>query len=249
LTVTDVLVYSSNVGTVRIAKHLSEKDEEELVNLLGWNKKISNFPGATAGLIPNLKLPANRQYIAFGQGLALTPIHLVSSYAALITGYAPVPQIIQKVVREDGKVLYEFKPKYLNPDHPLFDNQTRAWLKETLHQIVLRGTGKKANPYYYGAGGKTGTAQIYDKKLHRYSNRELVTSFIGYFPYDNPQYILLVSVYKPKAKYRYLLYGGTVAAPYWREIVNEVGSYLGIKPNPEVRWLERKTRGAVKVGE
>ncbi len=249
MSVTDILVHSSNVGTVKIAKNLSERDEEELIKLLGWNRRISNFPGATAGLIPDLSLPANRLYIAFGQGLALTPMHLVSSFAALITGYAPVPQIVQRVVREDGKVLYEFKPKYLNPDRELFDKKTRAWLKETLRQIVLRGTGKKANPYYYGAGGKTGTAQIYDPKLHAYSKTDYVTSFIGYFPYENPQYVLLVSVYKPKAKRRYLLYGGTVAGPYWSEIVNEVGSYLGVKPEPQVKWLERKTRGAVKAGE
>ena len=238
LSVRDVLVHSSNVGTVQIARHLKKEDEEWLINLLGWNKKISNFPGSTSGLIPNLNLPANRLYIAFGQGLALTPIHLVSSYAALLTGYAPVPQLVEKVVREDGKVIKEFKPQYINSE-PLFDEETRRWLLETFHQIVIRGTGKKANPYYYRVGGKTGTAQVYDKKLHMYSSTRYVTSFIGFFPYPNPKYVLLVLVDEPKAPYRGLLYGGTVAAPYWAEIVNRVSSYLLIKPNLDKR-LEQK---------
>jgi len=247
LTVEDVLVHSSNIGTVRIAKRLPPEAEKELIETLKWNKRISNFPGSSAGLVPSLKLPANRLYIAFGQGLALTPAHLVSSYAALITGYAPVPQLIEKVVREDGKILYEFKPKYLNPDRPLFDNRTRQWLKEIFKQIVLRGTAKKANPYYYVVGGKTGTAQVYDRRLKRYSKTRYVTSFIGFFPYPEPKYVLLVMVDEPKAKARYLIYGGTVAAPYWREIVNEVSSYLGLKPTPNVKWLEKVTRGAVKA--
>ena len=239
LTPREVLIYSSNVGTVQIARHLKKEDEEELIDLLGWNRKIVPFAGATKGLIPNLNLPANRLYIAFGQGLALTPLHLVSSYAALLTGFAPVPQYIKKVIREDGKVLKEFKPQYIN-DKPLFDERTREWLKETLRRIVMEGTGTKANPYYYLVGGKTGTAQVYDKKLHRYSSTRYVTSFIGFFPYKEPKYVLLVMVDEPKAPRRYLLYGGTVAGPYWAEIVNRVSSYLGLEPNPDVDMLKRK---------
>ncbi len=239
LTPREVLIYSSNVGTVQIAKKLSEEDENWLIDLLGWNKKIVPFPGAARGLIPDLHLPANRLYIAFGQGLALTPLHLVSSYAALLTGYAPVPQFVEKVVREDGKVLETFKPKYINSE-PLFDEKTRKWLMETLRYIVMEGTGTKANPYYYLVGGKTGTAQVYDKKLKRYSSTRYVTSFIGFFPYPNPRYVLLVMVDEPKAPRRYLLYGGTVAAPYWAEIVNRVSSYLGIEPNPDLGMFKRK---------
>ena len=239
LTPREVLIYSSNVGAVQIAKKLSEEDENWLINLLGWNKKIVPFSGAARGLIPDLHLPANRLYIAFGQGLALTPLHLVSSYAALLTGYAPVPQFVEKVVREDGKVLETFKPKYINSE-PLFDEKTRKWLVKTLRYVVMEGTGTKANPYYYLVGGKTGTAQVYDKKLKRYSSTRYVTSFIGFFPYPNPRYVLLVMVDEPKAPRRYLLYGGTVAAPYWAEIVNRVSSYLGIEPNPDLGMFKRK---------
>jgi len=242
LTPREVLVYSSNVGTVQIAKHLTEEDERWLVNLLGWNRKIVPYAGASRGLIPDLNLPANRLYIAFGQGLALTPLHLVSSYAALLTGYAPIPQFIEKIVREDGKVLKSFEPKYINKGHPLFDEKTREWLKETLRWVVIQGTGKNANPYYYRVGGKTGTAQVYDKKLKRYSSTRYVTSFIGFFPYPNPKYVLLVMVDEPQAPYEGLLYGGTVAAPYWAEIVNRVSSYLGIPPNPDVEMLKKKIR-------
>ncbi|HIO41932.1 MAG TPA: hypothetical protein EYN34_03470, partial [Aquifex sp.] len=167
------------------------------------------------------------------------PLHLVSSYAALLTGYAPVPQFVEKVVREDGKVLETFKPKYINSE-PLFDEKTRRWLVETLRYIVMEGTGTKANPYYYLVGGKTGTAQVYDNKLKRYSSTRYVTSFIGFFPYPNPRYVLLVMVDEPKAPRRYLLYGGTVAAPYWAEIVNRVSSYLGIEPNPDLGMFKRK---------
>jgi len=239
LSVRDVLVYSSNVGAVQIARNLTKEDEEELIKLLKWREKISDFPGSTAGMVPNLDLLANRLYIAFGQGLALTPAHLVSSYAALLTGYAPKPQLVEKVISEDGRILEEFYPQYLN-DKPLFDKKTRAWLLETLREIVVRGTGKKANPYYYIVGGKTGTAQVYDKKLHRYSSKRYVTSFIGFFPYPKPRYVLLVLVDEPKAPRRYLLYGGTVAAPYWAEIVNRVCSYLGIEPNPDLGIFKRK---------
>ena len=239
LTPREVLVHSSNVGVVQIARRLQKEDEEWLIDLLGWNRKIVPFPGATKGLIPNLNLPANRLYIAFGQGLALTPFHLVSSYAALLTGYAPVPQLVERVVREDGKVVKEFKPEYINSE-PLFDGKTRQWLVETLRYIVMEGTGTKANPYYYSVGGKTGTAQVYDKKLKRYSSTRYVTSFIGFFPYPNPRYVLLVMVDEPKAPRRYLLYGGTVAAPYWAEIVNRVSSYLGIEPNPDLGMFKRK---------
>ncbi|NPB05951.1 MAG: penicillin-binding protein 2 [Aquificae bacterium] len=239
LSVREVLVHSSNVGVVQVARTLKKEDEEWLVNLLGWNRKISDFPGSTSGLIPNLNLPANRLYVAFGQGLALTPAHLVSSYAALLTGYAPVPQLVEKVVREDGKVIKTFEPKFVN-EEPLFDERTRSWLLETLRLIVVRGTGKKANPYYYAVGGKTGTAQVFDKKLGRYSPDRYVTSFIGFFPYPEPRFVLLVLVDEPKAPRKGLLYGGTVAAPYWADVVNRVSSYLLLKPSPDRALLKRR---------
>jgi len=230
LTPLEVLIHSSNVGVVEIARKLKKEDEEEIIKLLKWDKKISNFPGSTAGIIPNLDYPANRLFIAFGHGLALTPIHLVSSYCALITGYAPKPYLVEKIVREDGKILYEKKQtEYLN-EQPFLDENTRQWIKKALRYIVLEGTGKKANSYYYAVGGKTGTAEVYDIETKQYSKKKYITSFIGVFPYPNPKYVLLVLVAEPKSPWRSLLYGGSVAAPYFREIVNEVAPYLGLRP-------------------
>ena len=168
---------------------------------------ILPFPEQWRGVVP-----AN---IAIGQGLAITPLQLINAMAAVVNGGKLMsPYIVKEAVNSSGEVVYRGEPRVMRE---VLTPETAQWLRKTMRSAVLEGTGKGANTAITELAGKTGTAQVAESG--KYSKNRYVASFIGFWPYEKPRYLMLLSIGEPTSG-RY--YGGELAAPSFRAIVEEM---------------------------
>ena len=222
----EVLVYSSNVGTIKVASFLSKRDVEDLLERFHMNRRFGIFPGEANPQVPDLDYPANILYSSIGQGIAMNTLNIAVAFGGLATGRILKPHIIKEVISSEGKALYRAEEEILRDR--VFSERTLRWLRKTLTQVVERGTGKEARSRFFTIAGKTGTSQKFDLKLGKYSKDKVVTYFAGFFPASDPRFVAVIVVDEPKGK---RLYGGVVSAPYFRRLAEQVAFYFGLKPD------------------
>ncbi len=222
----EILIHSSNIGTIKVASFFSQKDVRELFKTFHLDKKFGIFPGESSPQIPDFVYPANILYASIGQGLALNTLNIAVAFGGLATGKILVPQIIKEITSPQGEVIYRAQVQVLR--EKVLSEETLRWLRKTLTLVVEKGTGRKARSRYISIAGKTGTSQKFDRKLGRYSRDKVVTYFAGFFPASNPRFVAVIVVDEPKGK---RLYGGEVSAPYFREVAESVAFYTGLKPD------------------
>ncbi|NPB07739.1 MAG: penicillin-binding protein 2 [Aquificae bacterium] len=213
ITPEELLVYSSNVGAVKVGMRLTPEDFRNLLRLFYLNSPPRVLEGETAPYIPDFRNEVNRAYASIGQGVGFHALHLLASFNALVTGKWVRPSVLA------GEETQE-------KDLPLSPRTVR-WLRKTLIKVVEEGTGRRARTELFYVGGKTGTAQKYDKRLRRYSRSKLTTYFIGFFP-EKPKFTAIIIVDEPKGKN---VYGGTVAAPYFKKLVERTAVIYGLSPD------------------
>ncbi|MFA6321506.1 MAG: penicillin-binding transpeptidase domain-containing protein, partial [Candidatus Omnitrophota bacterium] len=156
--------------------------------------------------------------IPMGQEVTATAIQLACAIAVIAdNGYLVKPRIVKEILDENGQVIKEIPPvvrrKVISP-------QTVFKMRNILMGAVKTGTGKKARMEDYSAGGKTGTAQKVEGGV--YSHDRFVGSFIGFAPVENPILAVAVCVDEPRPVY----YGGDVAAPVFKNVVDDTLKYL-----------------------
>ncbi len=215
LTLEQVLIKSSNVGTIKVARFLSNKDVERLMEKIHMKDKFGILPGEVKPRLPNFNYPANILYASIGQGMASNLLNLCVSFNAFATNRIVKPKII---LDEPTQVLRDnvYSPKVLN------------WLQKNLNKVVEEGTAKEAKSEYFSIAGKTGTSQKFDFRKNAYSMEEVVAYFVGYFPASNPKFIAGIMVDNPRGPNAF---GGTVAAPYFRELVERIAFYYRLEPD------------------
>ncbi|MCX8060434.1 MAG: penicillin-binding protein 2, partial [Aquificaceae bacterium] len=176
MTLEQVLIKSSNVGTIKVARYLSKKDAEELMKKLHLKEKFGILPGEAKPKLPDFQYPANILYASIGQGLSSNLLNLCVSFNALATNRIVKPRIL---LQEKSQVLMEgiFSP-------PVFE-----WLQTNLIKVVEEGTAVRARSDYFSIAGKTGTSQKFDFKIGRYSREELVTYLVCHFPASKPRFV------------------------------------------------------------
>jgi cell division protein FtsI (penicillin-binding protein 3) len=225
LSLDQVLIKSSNVGTAKIARFLSKKDVEELFEKIHFKSTFGVLPGEAKPKLPNLNYPASIIYASIGQGLSTNLLNLCVAFGGLATN-----QIIQpRIVYEPNQ-----PPKVLRDK--LFSDRVLDWLHKNLIRVVEEGTATRARSKYFTIAGKTGTAQKFDFKIGRYSMEKEVAYFVGYFPATNPKYVAGIMVDEPEGRG----FGGTAAAPYFKELVERVAFYERLEPD--------KTNKAISEG-
>lgn len=218
MTVKEVFTNSSNIGMSK----LSQKMDTQSFYLYLRDFGIGNYtdvqlPGEAKG---NLKNPANwtdytKSSLSFGYEVAVTPIQLTAAYAAIINGGKLFqPQLVEKIESNDGKIVNTFQRKFIRQ---VIKDETSKLMKDFFVAAVEEGTGKKAKLSTCTAGGKTGTS----RKLveGKYSTQSYNSSFIGFFPAENPKYLIYVLVNAPKQN---SYYGGDVAAPVFHEVASNI---------------------------
>lgn len=225
LSVADIIKVSSNIGAARIESKLGRDNVYNALRTFGFGKSTGiELPGESSGIFSDPKSWSELQFvtIAFGQGVSATPLQMALAFAAIANGGELLrPHVVKRVVGPEGDVIYERKKEIQATP---IGRSTAALMRKLLARVVEQGgTGMLAASQEYPVGGKTGTAQ----KAARhggYLEGRYYSSFIGYAPNDVPRIVVYVGMDEPKGYY----YGGQVAAPVFRSIVDETLHYLSV---------------------
>ena len=214
----ELLIKSSNVGMAQIGIRADKTKTYESLQALGFGKESDiELPGVARGILPYPEnwrgiTPAN---IAIGQGLAVTPLQLITAMGAIVNGGKLMsPYIVKEAMNSQGEIIYKGTPKVMRE---VYTPETAAWIRQAMRRVVLEGTGKRADTAITELAGKTGTAQV--PEGGKYSKNRYVASFIGFWPYDAPKYLMLVVIGEPSTG---RIYGGELAAPTFKSIVEEM---------------------------
>ena len=224
MTVKDILAQSSNVGTITIAEKLGAGELASWVDRFGFGKPTGvDYPGESSGLVLPLQDWSGSTIgtVPIGQGIAVTPLQMVSAYATIGNGGVRVPpHLVEKV--GNRRVGHPGRSRVVS-------QHTAVRMMTMFRDVVLEGTGTQAAIPGYTVAGKTGTAQKAEKG--RYVTK-YVASFVGLVPAKRPRLAILVMVDEPHGD----IYGGVVAAPAFRDIARFDLQYLEVPPDaPETR--------------
>lgn len=219
LTVGDVLVYSSNIGMVKLSLQTDRKLIYKYARNFGFGIPAGIELGGEIG--GELKNPVEwSEYtpaaMAMGYEVAVTPLQLAMAYAVIANGgYLLKPKIVLDVTDGVPAKITKIKPKVIRR---VISDSTVATIRHLLEQVVERGTGTKAKIEGVRICGKTGTAHKYEPNVHGYSENEFIASFVGFFPADDPQVLICTMLDNPRTSY----WGGEVAAPIFKRIVQRL---------------------------
>jgi len=223
LSLRDVIVHSSNVGVARLAASMGGESQQVFLRQLGLLDKLPlELPETrrSAPLWPRNWSEISTMTIAYGQGIAVTPVHLAAAYAAMVNGGLRVQPTLQNRVEmptEDDRVISE---------------STSFALRDMLRQVVVRGTASLGDAEGYEVGGKTGSADKPNPQGAYYEDK-VIGSFASAFPMSNPQYVLVVSLDEPKIDVlgEERRTAGWTAVPVSAEIIRRIAPLLGLRPN------------------
>lgn len=234
LSLQQIVKYSSNIGAVKIVEQLGSKTLYDYLKRFGFGQLTAvDCPGESSGSLLNYKhwTVVDRGAIAFGQGVAVTALQLISAASALANdGIMMQPYIVQAVTDPVGRPLRKVEPVVLRQ---VVSPETALRVRRIMRTVITEGgTGTRADLDGYAVCGKTGTAQKIDSS-GRYARNRYVSSFIGFAPTERPALVVLVVVDEPKG----VTYGGLVAAPAFKQIVKETMSYLHIPPVDTLKKL------------
>ena len=207
-TLAQALNNSCNPCFTDMALSLGKETFYEYLSAFGFGKRTGiDYGGEAYGLLLNENAVRNCDLarIGFGQTIAVSGIQLACSTASAINGgYYYTPKLVKTVVAPDGYAAYKTEEMVKTRT---VSEKASVILAEMLEGVVKEGSGKKAYIDGYRVGGKTGTAQKYENG--RIAQGKYVSSFVGFFPANKPQYLTLVIVDEPQGAY----YGSVVAAP------------------------------------
>ena len=220
---------SCNPVFVELALRMGSDNFYRYLHSFGLGKKTGvDLPGESAGILISSRLVKNVDLarIGFGQSVAVTPLQLVMACNAAINGGKLMkPYIVSEIQDELGQPLQRFNPTVVStPIKP----ETSETLRGLLEKVVSQGGGKNAYIDGYHIGGKTGTAQVY--KEGRIVTNVHIGSFYGFAPADDPLISVLVVVNEAQVP---VDYGGTTAAPFARQVFEEVLPLLGVEKYAE----------------
>ncbi len=225
LTFKQVIENSSNIGTVKAASLLGPERMFKYIEAFGFREKSGiDLPGEVVGINrPVSKWSGVSMYaIPMGQEVTTTAMQLAGAISVIAdNGYLVRPRIVKEVLDEKGQAVKGFPPVVRRK---VISTQTVLKMRSILMGVVNTGTGKKARMEDYNAGGKTGTAQKVEPG-GVYSHDRFVASFIGFAPVENPVLAVAVCVDEPRPVY----YGGDVAAPVFKNVVDNSLKYLTAK--------------------
>ncbi len=232
LSVAEVLIHSSNIGAAKIAIHLGKERMHAAMRAFGFGERAFGdrsteaWPGEVRGIVHPVRdwSLVSITRVAMGHEVGVTSIQMVGALSAVANGGNLMqPMIVRRVLDEKGTAVREFFPKVRRR---VMDHKAARELTEALKRVVSQeGTAAKAAIPGFQVAGKTGTAQ---KIVNgQYAHDRHVSSFVGFFPADDPEICIYVMLDSPKGKEQY---GGSVAAPVFREIGARVASYLNFRP-------------------
>lgn len=228
-TMAQAIKNSCNPVFTELALRLGTERFYQYLYAFGLGTKTGlDMPGESDGLLIKSKYVKNVDLarIGFGQSITVTPIQMITAASAVVNGGKLLkPYICEEVIAQDGEVLQRAVPKVVA--QPISE-ETSALMRMLLEGVVEDGGGRNAAIDGFRIGGKTGTAQLYrDGKIQHDVH---IGSFVGFAPADKPEIVVLVIVDEAMLQPDY---GGTTAAPFARQIIEDTLRYLGHQSQAE----------------
>jgi cell division protein FtsI (penicillin-binding protein 3) len=231
MTVHEILVESSNVGTVKISQMLQPELQYKYLTDFGFGTKSDlNFPGESVGILPPWQEWEGTEKVtkSYGYGVSATAIQLVSAINVIANGGVYVaPRLVKDTISGDGTVMPAAAPATHQVLTPEVAQQTNIIMRD----VVCNGTAKAAQIEGVTVAGKTGTGIKAINGVYPTldSQKKYYSSFVGFFPAENPAATVLVSIDEPPSGTNNR-FGGTAAAPVFQRVVPTIMHQLGIQP-------------------
>ena len=234
LSVEDVFVHSSNIGTAHLAQMIGPERQRDFLRQFGFLEALPiELPEARRALpqYPDRWTEVSAMTISYGHGLAVTPMHLAAAYAALVNGGTMVqPTLLRRPDATPG-------PRVISPE-------TSRIMRSLFRQVVTRGTASLGEVAGYGVGGKTGTADKPNPQGGYYDDR-VVATFAGAFPMNDPRYVIIVTMDEPQETVGGVerRTAGWTVVPVAAEMVRRIAPVMGMRPqDPAVIDAELRLR-------
>ena len=233
LSVTDVVVKSSNLGTARIAQQIGAERQRAFLTRLGLLQPTTvelAEADSVKPLVPDNWSELSTMTIAYGHGIAVSPLHLAAAYASVVNGGTLVqPTLLKRDRVQKG-------PRVVS-------RETSLAMRSILRQVVVRGTARFGEVEGYRVGGKTGTADKPKERGGGYYEDKVISTFASVFPADNPRYVLIVTLDEPEetSGIKPRRTAGWTAVPVAAEMIRRVAPLLGLRPEIEMAEVDRVT--------
>jgi cell division protein FtsI (penicillin-binding protein 3) len=239
LTVPEIMIHSSNIGAAKMALEVGTAMQKKYLGDFGFLKPVHfELPEIGSPLSPARWREINTITVAYGHGIAISPLQVVAATAAMVNGgILPTPTLIKR----DDDVRRTVGARVIS-------RGTSKHMRALMRMVVEDGTGRNADLPGYLIGGKTGTA---DKAAGRgYNTRKLISSFVGVFPIDEPEYAVLAIIDEPKGTKKTYGYatGGWVAAPVVKNVVAQMAQIMGLTPADRMALEESEQKRQKKPG-
>ena len=222
ITTREVIMKSSNVGMVLISDYFTNALFEQYLKDFGlYDKTGVDFPNE----LKPYTLPSEewdglkKNNMAFGQGIAITPIQMITAFSAVVNGGTLYkPYLVEKITDGEGIVIRRNTPTGVRK---VISDKVSESMRSILADTVDTVTVKRARIEGYAVGGKTGTAQLSGGKSG-YIRNEYLSSFIGFFPADKPKYVIMAMFMRPQSDIQSNRFGGVVAAPVVGNVIRRI---------------------------
>lgn len=223
LSVEEVLVYSSNIGSAQIALAAGKEEQQSFLRKIGLMEALDiEIAEKATPIVPKRWGDETVATIAYGYSMSVTPLHVVAGFASIINGgLYNVPKLVRRSNPE--------------PSVRVISEKTSKTMQGFLRSVVVEGSAKSANIEGYDVGGKTGTA---NKLVNgKYANKKVMTTFVGVFPMSKPKYALYVMLDEPKGLKETWNFttSGWNAAPVGGSIIKSIAPQLNVPANYAIK--------------
>lgn len=221
MSVTDVFVRSSNIGTARLAQMIGPERQRNFLQRFGFLEPLSLELSEVARVIPQFPTrwtELSAMTISYGHGLAISPVHLAAGYASLVNGGL---RVVPTIMRRPDSI----------PGERLISEETSDTMRALMRAVVTRGTASMGEVEGYAVGGKTGTADKPNPQGGYYEDR-VVATFAGAFPMTDPRYVIIVTMDEPTetSGTEARRTAGWTVVPVAAEMVRRIAPMMGIRP-------------------
>ena len=220
---------SDNITFAKLSAEMGPERFHPYIQEFGFGSRSGvDFPGEISGMVATPRITGQALQWAntgFGQGIAATPLQLLNALSAIANGGKLMkPYFVREIRDAQGRLVEKFEPEIIgNP----VGFETATEVSQLLRSVVVNGNGNRAEVAGYYVAGKTGTAEVPQGGAY---GEDRIASFVGFAPVDDPALAILVVLYKPRTDSPY---GGVLAAPVFKEIMEESLEYLGVKRRQE----------------
>lgn len=240
MTTSEVLIYSSNICSYKISQKIGKDDLYKTLKRFGIGKKITeiSLPGLTTGFVSPAESWKEIRFanIAFGQGYITTGLEMIRAYSVFANGgFLVEPYLVGRVETAEGELI---KGPAKHPEKRVLSAKVAEQMREMLSRVVAEGSGRNAQLESFSAAGKTGTTEKVDPETKAYSSEKRLASFVGFAPAMNPHLVAYIVIDEPHKK---PYYGGTWAAPVFKDIMDKSLKYLNIAPETSPAQLPKTT--------